>query len=184
MCVPLGITGILLDCSGLFFRLFWFVFSFAAGGPWTLGWRGPTKTHPSCRENAPAWCTWAHYKTQLVATLLPFCKVLVSSADLHATTSLCRFVVALRFGPPFRLKTPRLRWFPTGTLRNWNPRPACGAAFSSVCISISVFGLVPTRDEPAECLPWTCVRTLPLLFLSYPMIFLTTVQQQGDHPRT
>ena len=45
-----------------------------AGGPWTLGWHGPTKTHPSCRENVPAWCTWAHYKTQLVATLLPFVK--------------------------------------------------------------------------------------------------------------
>ena len=39
----------------------------------------------------------------------------------------------------------------TCTLRKWNPRPACGTAFSSVCISISVFGLVPTRDEPAEC---------------------------------
>ena len=25
-----------------------------AGGPWTLGWHGPTKTHPSCRENVPA----------------------------------------------------------------------------------------------------------------------------------
>ena len=39
------------------------------------------------------------------------------------------------FGPLLRLKTPRIRWFPTGTLRNWNPRPACGTAFSSVCIS-------------------------------------------------
>ena len=24
---------------------------FKAGGPWTLGWHGPTKTHPSCRAS-------------------------------------------------------------------------------------------------------------------------------------
>ena len=84
---------------------------YSAGGPWTLGWHGPTKTHPSCRENVPAWCTWAHYKTQLVATLLPFCKVLASSADLRATTSPCRSVVGLRFGPPFLMKTSRIPWF-------------------------------------------------------------------------
>ena len=59
------------------------------------------------------------------------------------------------FGPFLRLKTPRIRWFPTDTLRKWNPRPACGTAIKSVRISMSVFGLVPTRDEPAECLPWT-----------------------------
>ena len=59
------------------------------------------------------------------------------------------------FGPFLRLKTPRIRWFPTDTLRKWNPRPACGTAFSSVHPILSVFGLVPTRDEPAECLPWT-----------------------------
>ena len=45
--------------------------------------------------------------------------------------------------------------FRTCTLRTWNPRPACGTAFTSVRISMSVFGFVPTRDEPAECLPWT-----------------------------
>ena len=44
---------------------------------------------------------------------------------------------------------------PTGFLRKWNPRPASGTAFTSVRISMSVFGFVPTRDEPAECLPWT-----------------------------
>ena len=43
----------------------------------------------------------------------------------------------------------------TCTLGNWNPRPACGAAFNSAHPILSVFGLVPTRDEPAECLPWT-----------------------------
>ena len=42
------------------------------------------------------------------------------------------------FGPPLRLKTPRFRWFPTGTLRKWNPRPACGTAFSSVRNILSV----------------------------------------------
>ena len=68
VCVTLGIIGILLDLFGLPFCFLAFV---KAGGPWTLGWHGPTKTHPSCRENAPAWCTWAHYKTQLVATLFP-----------------------------------------------------------------------------------------------------------------
>jgi len=25
-----------------------------AGGPWALGWHGPTKTHPSCCANVPA----------------------------------------------------------------------------------------------------------------------------------
>ena len=40
-------------------------------------------------------------------------------------------------------------------LRNWYPRPACGTAVKSVRISISVSGLVPVRDEPVECLPWT-----------------------------
>ena len=38
----------------------------------------------------------------------------------------------------FPFKTSRIRWFPTGTLRKWNPRPACGTAFTSVRISMSV----------------------------------------------
>ena len=42
------------------------------------------------------------------------------------------------FGPFLRLKTPRIRWFPTDTLRKWNPRPACGTAIKSVRISMSV----------------------------------------------
>ena len=37
----------------------------------------------------------------------------------------------------------------------FKPRPACGTAFSSVHPILSVFGLAPTRDGPAECLPWT-----------------------------
>ena len=50
------------------------------------------------------------------------------------------------------LQVPVVR---TRILRIWNARPACGTAFSSVHHILSVFGLVPTRDEPAECLPWT-----------------------------
>ena len=58
------------DPFGLF--CFGFASNFTAGGPSTLGWHGPTKTHPSCRENVPAWCTWALCKAQLMATFLPF----------------------------------------------------------------------------------------------------------------
>ena len=47
------------------------------------------------------------------------------------------------FGPFLRLKTPRIRWFPTDTLRKWNPRPACGTAIKSVRISMSVSTPVP-----------------------------------------
>ena len=53
------------------------------------------------------------------------------------------------------LPDPQAPMVLTGTLRKWNPRPACGTAVKSVRISMSVFGHVPTRDEPAECLPWT-----------------------------
>ena len=64
------------------------------------------------------------------------------------------------------LEDPQAPMVLTGTLRNWNPRPACGTAFSSAHPILSVFGLVPTRDEPAECLPWTrrtgVRRTYPL----------------------
>ena len=49
----------------------------------------------------------------------------------------------------------------TCTLRNWNPRPACGTAFSSVHPILSVFGLVPTRDEPATRRTGVC-PTYPL----------------------
>ena len=48
----------------------------------------------------------------------------------------------LRFWPHFLLQTPRIRWFLTGTLRKWNPRPACGTAVKSVRISISVYFIV------------------------------------------
>ena len=49
------------------------------------------------------------------------------------------------------LTLPLLALFP----KVFSLRPACGTAFTSVRISISVSGLVPLRDEPVECLPWT-----------------------------
>ena len=30
------------------------LFQLSDGGPWALGWHGPTKTHPSCCANVPA----------------------------------------------------------------------------------------------------------------------------------
>ena len=67
----------------------------------------------------------------------------------------CRFVFDLSFWPLLRLKTSRLLGVfldLSGFGFLWL---ACGTAVKSVRISISVFGLVPTRDEPVECLPWT-----------------------------
>ena len=96
---------------------------------------------------------WAKPRAQLVSTLS---KGLVSSADMHAryaVTPSVRFrLELLAFFPLEVLQVPVVR---TGTLRKWNPRPACGTAFSSAHPILSVFGLVPTRDEPAECVPWT-----------------------------
>ena len=95
VCVPLVVTGIPLSC-----------FFFLAGGPWTLGWHGPTKTHPSCRENVPAWCTWAHCKMQLVAIysflILQMCTDRRHLVDPNSS------IWCLRSGPHFRLKTPSL----------------------------------------------------------------------------
>ena len=65
-------------------------------------------------------------------------------------------LVALETLALLPLEDPQAPMVLTGTLRKWNPRPACGTAIKSVRISMSVFGFVPTRDEPAECLPWTC----------------------------
>ena len=90
-----------------------------------------------------------------------------AAAVTHGTSSLCRIGFALRFGPHFLLKTPMLfRTFLDlsgfGFLRQ-----ACGTAVKSVCISISVSLPVRVRDEPVECLPWTCrtgvCRYLPCL---------------------
>ena len=165
VCVTLGIIGILSDLFGLPFCFLAFV---KAGGPWTLGWHGPTKTHPSCRENVPAWCTWAvHYKTHLVATFFLFlflCKVLMQLQSRTARRHLVVRSIDDFFwnGWPRELFGASAGWTSssflgvlTCTLRKWNPRPACGTAFSSVHPILSVFGLAPTRDEPAECLPWT-----------------------------
>ena len=68
----------------------------------------------------------------------------MSSPDLRATTSPCRFVVRLEtFGPSVPLEDLQDPVVYTCTLRNWNPRPACGTAFSSVhnissvCVCVS-----------------------------------------------
>ena len=91
-------------------------------------------------------------------------------------------VPSFSFWPPLRLKTPRFRWFPTGILRNWNPRPACGTAIKSVRISMSVFGFVPTRDEPAECLPWTR-RTGVRRYLPCPEMYVSTADSSWLMPQ-
>ena len=50
----------------------------------------------------------------------------------------------------------------TCTLTNWNPRPACGAAFSSVCISISVVetGVLAVRVMETGCRCWALALVL------------------------
>ena len=65
-------------------------------------------------------------------------------------SSLRRRLETLASVPLEDLQDPVVR---TCTLRNWNPRPACGTAFRSVCISISVFGLAPTRTGVCRYLP-------------------------------
>ena len=149
VCVTLGVIGILSDLFGLPFCFLAFV---KAGGPWTLGWHGPTKTHPSCRENVPAWCTWAaHYKTQLVATFFLFlflCKVLMQLQSRTARRHLVIRSIDDFFwnGWPPELFGTSAGWTSssflgvlTCTLRKWNPRPACGTAFSSVHPILSVY---------------------------------------------
>ena len=68
---------------------------------------------------------------------------------------------AFRFGAHFlRLKTPRIRWgsLPC-TLRNWNPRPACGTAVKSVRISMSV-----CSEMACVCVcVWVRLWILPIL---------------------
>ena len=67
------------------------------------------------------------------------------------------------------------------TLRKWNPRPACGTAIKSR-ISMSVFGLVPTRDEPAECLPWTR-RTGVRRYLPCPEMYVSAADSSWLMPQ-
>ena len=78
------------------------LFSNKAGGPWTLGWHGPTTTHPSRRENVPAqsksvsflFCStnaWGCFKWKgilLQTILLPTSRHTVLMPSL--TTALCR----------------------------------------------------------------------------------------------
>ena len=91
------------------------------------------------------------------------------SADMNERRQPARSAIVDGFLPLwafFPLKVLQVPVVRTCSLRNWNPRPACGTAFSSVHPILSAVGLVPTRDEPAECLPWTrrtgVRRTYPL----------------------
>ena len=107
VCVTLGIIGILLDLLGL---LSYFLTLFQQGAHGHLDGMGQRRPIQAVVKTyllgAPgriirrSW--WPPF-------FLPFCKVLVSSADLHATTSPCRSVVGLRFGPLLLLKTSRIR---------------------------------------------------------------------------
>ena len=91
VCVLLVITGIPLNC-----------FFFLAEGMRLSRKRMPTKlcVIVEARSDQPG--------VPAFFELLNLCKGLVSSADLHATTSPCRSDSGLRFGPHFLLKTPRL----------------------------------------------------------------------------
>ena len=99
-----------------------------------------------------------------------FGKGLMRSADMNERRQPARPAIVDGFLPLwvlFPLEDLQAPMVLTGTLRNWNPRPACGTAISSVRISTSVFGLVPTRDEPVECLEDPsngCLSLFPLLW--------------------
>ena len=81
------------------------------------------------------------HDTVLVRALLHFLQM---CASRRQPVRLATAVPSFFSWPPLRLKTPRFRWFLTGTLRKWNPRPACGTAFSSahnissVCVCVCV----------------------------------------------
>ena len=113
--------------------------------------------NPGRRIDVPAW-----RETYLMDKLFQCC--VCSKRLMHRCFSLSAWTLGAPLTSSNR-RHPVVRsigvfyWmdllFLTCTLRNWNPRPACGTAIKSVRISMSVFGFVPTRDEPAECLPWT-----------------------------
>ena len=152
---------------------FAFAFGFTAGGARDHASLAPTKTLALVCEidlgrqiDVPAEKTYVELK--LSTSLFPSVKGYCSGDEFgfSARTSspgrpLARclsFGVAGHLkplGPPLDGPPPPFLGFLTCTLRNWNPRPACGTAIKSVRISMSVFGFALTRDEPAECLPWT-----------------------------
>ena len=102
-------------------------------------------------------CDTSSWALLLTRTRNPAFAAVLHPQTLHAPSSLSldRFVVTTWNLGTWAFSSISFQGFPTCTLRKWNPRPACGTAVKSVRISMSVFGFVPTRDEPAECLPWT-----------------------------
>ena len=155
MCVTLG--GILSDCFALVF-----CFGFYSRG--TQHFTGTVSNEATSEMGYPAWpagrtCNFP-FPNGMRLSLEPPDMTCTLRRHLVGSSFVFLFLALL---PLEDLQDPVVR---TCTLRNWNPRPACGTAIKSVRISISVFGLVPTRDEPAECLPWTrragVCRTYPL----------------------
>ena len=132
------------------FRLFCFGFAsdFTAGGPsmYCVQWSNEAATvHADItadHRDVPANFVWHEAKPR-TSRLDVFDLQMRAERRQPVRPSFVFFL----FGPLLRLKTPRIRWFPTGTLRNWNLRPACGTAFSSVCISISVCRAMETDDR-------------------------------------
>ena len=57
-------------------------------------------------------------------------------------------------------------------------RLACSTAISSVHPFLSVSGLVPARDEPVECLPWTR-RTGVCRYLPRPEMYVPRAGEGG-----
>ena len=147
MCVPLEITGILSDCDDSS--------SFSAGGMRPSRKRMSTKLCAlvearSDQPGAPAClsCCPSCYSTSS-------CKVLVSSAEVHGPSSLSidRFAV-LHFGT---LTFGGVNIWSWGGLNpvslGFSLRLACGTAFTSVRISISVYAFVITVSKRNHRVP-------------------------------
>ena len=151
VCVTLGIIGILLDLLGL---LSYFLTVVPAGGLVVHASTSPTKRLALNTDIGGD----AHRRTCIFPfsewhEAKPRTSLAADMSDRRHFDLFVAFDLALLASLP--LPDPQAPMVLTGTLRKWNPRPACGTAVKSVRISMSVFGFVPTRDEPAECLPWT-----------------------------
>ena len=125
VCAPLVVTGILLNC---------FPFNEQGDHPCTVS-NGPTKRPQYMRICGVISQTYLRFFSNGMR-LSPEPQDMVPNvaAVTHGTPSLCRIGFALRVWPLLRLRTPRLQWFPTCTLRNWYPRPACGTAVRQYAI--------------------------------------------------
>ena len=140
MCVPLVITGIPLD------------FFFSAGGLVVHASTSPTKRlalntdiggdahRRTCNFPFSEWHE-AKPRTSLAADM----------SDRRHFDLFVAFDLALLASLP--LTDPQAPMVLTGSLRKWNPRPACGTAISSVRISISVCEVFV---EHCKRLSWRC----------------------------